>query len=214
MPTYLQPKPFELLKSTVRGYRKPYKMYDNSKRNEYDKIHRAASELRQHTKSLKINTAIAFDIRVKNLIHVIESVLNFSAWFKIDQLEYSNKILKQFDDAMKILLNAETINAQEISFMKEAHADYIVWLDTHKELISFTYVYHNNILKYMKCEETLQSEEGLDSILDIIIKESAKVIDAVDGIRLINKKQGLEEQDREAKLIALQSKINLNSEWQ
>ena len=97
--------------------------------------------------------------------------------------------------------------------MKEARDDYVVWLETHQGMISFTYVLHNNIMNYIKDESISKTESGFDSILEIIIKESVKLCEAVESVKMINKQHELLNQDREAKLRTLQAKINEVGEW-
>lgn len=213
MSSFLQPNPFEILKTVVRKWPKLDRMYDHSKRDEYDRIHRAASELREQVTAIRANKAIDFSIRNKSLDSALTRAINYSTWFKTDQLEYGNNILKQFETAITHLLESEEIVSHEVENMKEARDDYVVWLETHQGMISFTYVLHNNIMKYIKDESISKTESGFDAILEIIIKESVKLCEAVESVKMINKQHELLNQDREAKLRALQSKINEVGEW-
>ena len=156
---------------------------------------------------------MAFSIRNKSLESALTRAINYSTWFKTDQLEYGNSILKQFETAISHLLGGEEIVSHEVENMKEARDDYVVWLETHQGMISFTYVLHNNIMNYIKDESISKTESGFDSILEIIIKESVKLCEAVESVKMINKQHELLNQDREAKLRTLQSKINEVGEW-
>ena len=213
MSSFLQPKPFEILKTVVRKWPKLDRMYDHSKRDEYDRIQRAASELREQVTAIRANKAIDFSIRNKSLDSALTRTINYSTWFKTDQLEYGNNILKQFETAITHLLESEEIVSHEVENMKEARDDYVVWLETHQGMISFTYVLHNNIMNYIKDESISKTESGFDAILEIIIKESVKLCEAVESVKMINKQHELLNQDREAKLRTLQSKINEVGEW-
>lgn len=211
--SYLHPEPFQILKTVVRKWPKLDRMYDHGKREEYDRIHHAASELKEQVTAIRANKTIDFSIRNESLDSALTRAINYSSWFKIDQLEYGNSILKKFETAISHLLDSDEIVSHEVENMKEARDDYVVWLETHQGMISFTYVLHNNIMNYIKDESISKTESGFDAILEIIIKESVKLCEAVESVKMINKQQELLNQDREAKLRTLQSKINEVGEW-
>lgn len=213
MSSFLQPKPFDILKTVVRKWPKLDRMYDHGKRDEYDRIYRAVSELKEQATALKNNKTIDFYIRKKSLNDALTRSINYSSWFKTDQLEYSNNILKQFETAIRHLEESGEIVTHEVESLKEARDDYVVWLETHQGMITFTYVLYNNIFKFLNDDTIGNTEKGFESILEIVIKESVKLCEAVESVKMIHKQQELLNQDREAKLITLQAKINQVGEW-
>ena len=78
MSSFIQPKPFDLLKTVVRKWPKLDSMYDHGYRDEYDRIARAVIELREQANAIRNNKTIDFFIRKKSLDDALTRAVNYS----------------------------------------------------------------------------------------------------------------------------------------
>lgn len=203
---FLMPTPSCLIRDVVRNMPKNYKMIDTSKRSEYDYIHNALSILKLDLLSVKANANVNFDVRFKTTCDSFYRNLN-NDWFKEDQLSQCTTVLEQFETVIEKLLTAETVSIDEVNFVKEAQNDFKEWMHTHKELISFTYVYYTSIKKILTSDDAKVDNKLLE-LIDLTLTLINQSLEEVQTIKLASRHLNLVSSDRESKLNNLMNTIH------
>lgn len=214
MSAILQCYPFDILKNVIRETPKPFKMIDTTKSDHYKHLYNLIKSTITELDTIKYLTTIDRNIRVKHIKEGVVNNLKKSTWFNEDRLTYNNKFLKQFDDAVNLLIERETVISEQVVYIKEAKDWFAEWVSVHKEMIGFTYVYHHTILPILENPDSFDTDEKIEIFINSFNEIAYRVIKEIEMIEIYKNQRSFDIENKEAKLIALQGLIKDTGIWQ